>query len=246
MNFDITIAQEYIGDDLIQTVNGRQVHAALEVGKDYSSWVKAQIKRARLADGRDFTTVTQEGVGGKFSSIDYHFTIEGCKHIAMISGTDKGFEVRDYFIDCEKKMLAPKPPAELSRLDLIHLALDSENGRLDAVKKVYALGVVVAEQAPKVEALNRIATSMQGSLCIRDAAKNLQVAEKQLKNFLFDNGWVYNREGIKGTTNPLAYSSKLSSGLLEHKMSSTAMYASTQVRVTAKGLTKLAVAFESA
>src|SRR5690606_28048169 len=38
---------------------------------------------------------------------EYHLTIEAGKHIAMMSGTDKGFEVRDYFIECERLAMEP-------------------------------------------------------------------------------------------------------------------------------------------
>ena len=223
-----------IGGDAIETVDGRKVHAALESGKDYSSWVKAQIERARLGENKDFVVVTQKGVnplGGR-PVVDYHFTIEASKHIAMISGTDKGFEVRDYFIACEKKLTAPNFIVPTTLSGALRLAADQAD-TIDMQKAQLA----IAE--PKVAALNRIATAMKGSLCIRDAAKNLQVTEQKLKNFLFSNAWVYNREGIKGTTNPLAYAGKITSGFLEHKISGNAFYANTQVRVTAKGLTKI-------
>jgi prophage antirepressor-like protein len=38
--------------------------------------------------------------------IDYHLTLQGAMHIAMISNTEKGFEVRDYFIECEERYRA--------------------------------------------------------------------------------------------------------------------------------------------
>ena len=228
-----------IGGDAIQTVNGRKVHAALAVRKDYSDWVKVQIQRARLSENKDFVTIPQEGVGGKFSTIDYHFTIEASKHIAMICGTDKGFEVRDYFIACEKQLLAPKT-VELSRLDILQMAVDSEQGRLQAVNQVFALETTVARQTIKVEAFDRIATTVKGSLCIRDASKSLQITEKNFKQFLFGNHWVYNRTGAVGNKEPLAYSDKLSAGLLEHKIYTTANCLATQVRVTSKGIAKIA------
>ena len=65
------------------------LHAFLEVKKDFSNWIKKQIERARLVEGRDFITLTQkgernEGVRGASISIDYHLTIEAAKHIAMM------------------------------------------------------------------------------------------------------------------------------------------------------------------
>lgn len=101
MQFNIATID--ISGQAVQTVNAREVHSNLEVKKDFSDWVKAQIKRARLAENRDFVTVPQKGVGGKFDSIEYHLTTEAAKHFGMLSGTAKGFEVREYFIECERK-----------------------------------------------------------------------------------------------------------------------------------------------
>jgi hypothetical protein len=61
---------------------------------------------------------------------------------------------------------ARNPITALSRLDLLKLALDSEEQRLQLEIKVGAL-------APKAEALDRLALA-DGSFCIRDAAKTLQ------------------------------------------------------------------------
>jgi len=90
-------------------------------------------------------------------------------------------------------------------------------------------------------ALDRI-SNREGSLCIRDAAKTIQVSEKALFAYLRNNGWIYRRPGAG---HDLAYQPKLIAGLLVHK--ETGIYRAdgtekiaTQVRVTAKGLTALA------
>ena len=100
----VKISESTIGGQEIPTVSARDLHAGLGVGKDFSTWVKSQIKRARLFEGRDFITVAQKGVGGKFDSIEYHLTIDAAKHISMLSNTEKGFEIREYFITCEKRL----------------------------------------------------------------------------------------------------------------------------------------------
>lgn len=230
-----------IGGDAIQTVDGRRVHAALEVGQDYTSWVKNQVSRAQLTENADFvlvTNVSDKSTMGR-PRTDYHFTIDSAKNIALMSNSSKGKEVRTYFIACEKQLLAPSFAVPTTFSAALRLAAE----QADTID-MQRVQLAIAE--PKVAALNRIATAMQGSLCIRDAAKSLQVQEKQLKSYLFENKWVYNREGTSGNTNPLAFSSKLISGLLEHKIVSPMTHATTQVRVTTKGLTKLAVALEAA
>lgn len=133
MNELIKIESHALAGATVQTVNARYLHHFLEVAKDFSNWIKAQIDRARLVEGRDFVTAEQSAQKGGMASggrprTDYHLTLDAGKHVAMMSGTDKGFEVREYFLECERrsKALAPKPPAELSRMELIQIAMDAE------------------------------------------------------------------------------------------------------------------------
>lgn len=108
MNELITISSRRIGEQLQQTVNARHLHALLGVKRDFNRWMKDQIRRARLVEGRDYLTyqeVVQTPSGAKHRT-EYAITIDSAKHIGMMSGTDKGFEIRDYFIECERVALA--------------------------------------------------------------------------------------------------------------------------------------------
>ncbi|RCL02193.1 MAG: putative phage-encoded protein [Candidatus Tokpelaia sp. JSC189] len=94
--------------------------------------------------------------------------------------------------------------------------------------------------APKAEAFDRIATA-DGSLCITDAAKALQMRPKDLFNWLRSNGWIYRRFG---TSHDIGYQSHTSSGLLEHKVmtvlrSDGSEKMMEQVRLTSKGMARL-------
>lgn len=96
--------------------------------------------------------------------------------------------------------------------------------------------------APKAQALDRLATASQGSFCIRDAAKNLQVQEKWLRSFLIQQRWIYRRPM---GSELLAYSDKIQAGLMEHKIttgekSDGTEWTNTQARITAKGMAKIA------
>jgi len=107
MNELITIAQGNIGGETVQTVNARDIHSFLESKAEFSNWVKTQIERARLLENRDFVCTTNMSgkKRGGHNAKEYHLTTEAGKHISMMSGCDKGFEVRDYFIACEKAAL---------------------------------------------------------------------------------------------------------------------------------------------
>ncbi|MCO7216854.1 phage antirepressor KilAC domain-containing protein [Halomonas sp. OfavH-34-E] len=116
---------------------------------------------------------------------------------------------------------------------------------LGYTEKVLALESTVSEQAPKVQAFRRIAES-DGSLCLTDAAKHLQVRRKDLLAWLQVHRWIYRRAGNK---NWIAYQPRLHQGVLEHKVSTVHLEDGSekvceQVKVTPKGLAKLAETFE--
>lgn len=101
----------------------------------------------------------------------------------------------------------------------------------------------VEELTPKAEALDRIAIA-DGSLNLREAAKTLQIPERKFLALLEQKRWIY-RHPL--SSNWLAYAGRLHSGCLEHKLTTGQKpdgteWISTQVRVTAKGLTNLAKA----
>lgn len=111
----------------------------------------------------------------------------------------------------------------------------------DATERADKAEAQVEEMRPTVQAFDRIAKA-DGSLCITDAAKTLQVRPKDLTDWLQAHGWIYKRVGKRGW---LAYQPKLQQGLLEHKCHSFTRADGTEgfderVRVTPKGLAKLA------
>lgn len=107
--------------------------------------------------------------------------------------------------------------------------------------KVLALEHAVAEQAPTVQAFERLARA-DGAVCITVAAKNLQVRPKDLFQWLQAHEWIYRRVGGSGW---VAYQPRLQQGVLIHKVTTVARSDGTekqaeQVLVTPKGLTVLA------
>lgn len=113
---------------------------------------------------------------------------------------------------------------------------------LTYTEKVIALESKVQEQAPKVEALDRIATKTLGSMCITDAAKHLQVTPKHLFRWLHANAWIYRRAA---GSHWIAYQNRMPHHL-EHKITTVERSDGTekvceQVLVTANGLARLAM-----
>jgi phage antirepressor YoqD-like protein len=163
-------------------------------------------------------------------------TYELPKRESLILVSGYNIQLRAKIIDRWEQLesQAANPVANLTRVDLLKLALDSEEKRVALQRKVEIL-------APKAEALDRIETCSEGSLCIRDAAKTMQMQEKKFKQYLMEIGWTYRRPM---NDKVLAYAPILKQGLMEHKYttgerSDGTEWRDTQARVTAKGLARL-------
>ncbi|NJK86503.1 MAG: hypothetical protein HC906_11570 [Bacteroidales bacterium] len=63
------------------------------------------IERCKLNENEDYIVFNEnvKNPSGGRPTKEYALTLDSAKHIAMISGTEKGHEVRDYFIQFEKK-----------------------------------------------------------------------------------------------------------------------------------------------
>jgi len=123
-------------NDLKQMVNARDLHAFLEVGKDFSNWIKNRIEKYDFEEGRDFIIFIPqnhetrngevfarfgENPSGGRPSIEYHLSLDMAKEIAMVERNERGKQVRRYFIECEKQLregggLTVIPRAELEEL----------------------------------------------------------------------------------------------------------------------------------
>lgn len=90
-------------------VSGRQLHEALGVKTKYSDWFNRMIEYG-FTENQDFLLLKNEqqtGRGGH-NKVDHIIKLDMAKEIAMIQRTDKGKEVRKYFIQVEKDFNSPE------------------------------------------------------------------------------------------------------------------------------------------
>lgn len=176
--------------------------------------------------GRPTTIYEFEGEQGKRDSI------------VVVAQLSPEFTAKlvDRWQELEKQIASPAfdPMAALNDAEFLRGTL------LTYSEKVIALEHKVEEMKPDVEALDRIAKA-DGSMCITNAAKHLQVQPKFLFKLMSENHWIYRRAGGKTW---LAYQDRIQSGVLEHKVTTVERSDGSekvveQVLVTAKGLTKL-------
>ncbi|CAH1661625.1 conserved hypothetical protein [Hyphomicrobiales bacterium] len=235
------VTEGAIGAAMVQTVHARDLHRFIANRDHFATWMKDRIKQYGFVEGTDFVSFSENSEKGA-PRIEFAITLDMAKELAMVERNEQGKRARQYFIECERRAKGGIDPAVV-----LNDPASMRGLLLNYTEKVIELQGQVEEMRPQVQALDRIAIS-EGSFCVTDAAKTLQVQPKALFSFLRSHRWIYSRPG---TSQEVAYQDKLASGLLEHK--TTTVYRSdgsertvTQVRVTTKGLTRLAREFPSA
>jgi anti-repressor protein len=153
MNQLVKIGSRSIGQEVRQTVNARELHEFLGIDSKFADWMKRQIERARLVENRDYVTVSQkqEAVGNRGLTVEYHLTIDSGKAIGMMSATNKGFEIRDYFLECERQALTSQPQLPQTFSQALMLAARLQE---DVERKT----LQIQQDVPKVEFFNRVAS----------------------------------------------------------------------------------------
>ncbi|MBF1116513.1 MAG: phage antirepressor KilAC domain-containing protein [Solobacterium sp.] len=160
------------------TVSARELHKALEVNTDFNHWFTRMCEYG-FEDGKDFATFLSESTGGRPSQ-DAQITVDMAKEIAMLQRTEKGKEVRKYFIQIEKEWNSPER--------VMARALTIAN------KTIATLEIENKEMKPKALFADAVAAS-NSNILIGDLAKLIKqnghdIGQKRLFDWLRDNGYL--------------------------------------------------------
>lgn len=105
MNTLIKITEQTINQEIIQTVNARELHTFLAVGKRFATWITNRINQYAFEEGKDYIlTLPKIGKRKNVISKEYHLTLDMAKELSMVERNEKGRQARRYFIECEKKL----------------------------------------------------------------------------------------------------------------------------------------------
>ena len=134
-------------------VDARELHEALNVGTAFTVWLTRRAEEFGFEIGVDyFPNLESKRIGSvSHNRTDYLLTLDTAKELAMVERTDKGREIRRYFIECEKQLReihsdqTPELPASpLEKLQQINAGLISElsnqTGRIDHLETQLAPG----------------------------------------------------------------------------------------------------------
>ncbi|WGM00401.1 antA/AntB antirepressor family protein [Arsenophonus nasoniae] len=147
----ITIETKNINGELIQTVNARDLHAFLEIGKDFTTWIKDRIKQYGFAENIDFIVFTNSGenpFGGRPAK-EYHISLDMAKEPSMVERNEKGKQARQYFIECERQAKTATHVIPQTLPDALRLAAEM-------AEKVQHLSLVNKEQKTEIDCLKNL------------------------------------------------------------------------------------------
>lgn len=164
-----------------QLVSARDLHKALELKIRFSLWWDKN--NDGLIEGQDFTSVSMDTVvnNGAIRRLqDYALTLDTAKHIAMQSKTEKGHEIRSYFIKVEKAWNNPEM--------VVQRALQIQTRKVDALR------LENEQMKPKALFADAVATS-HTSILIGDLAKlirqnGVDIGQNRLFAWLREHGYL--------------------------------------------------------
>lgn len=205
------------------TVSGRELYEALKVETPYKKWFDRMTEYG-FSENSDFWTILSESTGGR-PATDHQLTIPMAKELCMLQRTDKGKQMRQYFIAVEEQWNSPD--AIMAR------ALQLSNAKMKQLQiEVSTLTVENQIMKPKADYFDDLVDRnlLTG---IRETAKEFGIKQKDFVNFLMDKKYLYRDK--KGKLAP--YAKPLADGLFELKESKNdaTAWSGTQTMITPKG-----------
>ncbi|HEM5161399.1 TPA: phage antirepressor KilAC domain-containing protein [Streptococcus suis] len=172
-----------VNDNQEPVVSGRQLHEALGVKTAYKDWFPRMTEYG-FVEGQDFLPNLGKSTGGR-QAVDHVIKLDMAKEIAMIQRTDRGKQVRQYFIQVEKEFNSPEK--------IMARAL------LLADKKVHQLEAQIEADKPKVLFADAVSAS-HSSILVGDLAKlisqnGFKIGANRLFAWLRENGYLIKRKG---------------------------------------------------
>lgn len=175
---------EIIKIDVENKVSGRELHDFLEVGRDFTTWMKQMIGYG-FSEHADYETCSPNSgseIHGGQNKVDYRMTIDMAKEICMIQRTEKGKQARQYFIECEKRLKGQKPMSQLEILAGATKALLDQQREIDRIK------MANEKQEKEMKVLNSRVDTMNGVCITGDKQQKLN---QMIRLYATRNGLQY-------------------------------------------------------
>lgn len=169
--------------DLKQAVDAKELYKALGLNTtQWARWSASNIENNPFAvEGLDFEAFAIMSNGREFSN--YLLSIDFAKKLAMQVRTEKGEEVRNYFLECEdraKQVANPAPALPATYLEALKALVNSEEEKV-----VIQHQLTVA--APKLEYYEQVLDQKE-LYTISEVAKKNGITAQELNKVLAANG----------------------------------------------------------
>lgn len=173
-----------------QLVSARELYEFLELDKSqWARWTKKNIEEI-FEENQEYQRLDIVSNGN--NTTEYILKLDVAKELSMLSRSEKGKEVRRYFIEVEKKYKSLKVPQSYAQalLEAGRLALELE--RVELENKVQKQ--LISEYEPKVTYYDKILQSVN-SVNISQIAKDYGISGKELNEILSQEKVQYKQNG---------------------------------------------------
>ncbi|ASM53709.1 hypothetical protein PNIG_a1563 [Pseudoalteromonas nigrifaciens] len=213
------------------------------VGNPHASVIK--VIRQNIADFEEFGNIgfeIQNSISGAGRPTEYAILNEQQSALLLTyfrnNDTVKAFKkaLIKAFFEMRDELNKRQAPAEnLSRMDILQLAMQSEEERLRLEQEKLKLEHQIEEEAPRVAFAKQVEAAPD-AISVAQAAKVIGTGQRRLFAFLRQIGWISRRNE--------PYQTKIESGYLDVKLGSWdhpdhGLKQSVTALVTGKGLSKL-------
>ena len=140
----VPVSETNINGKLQQTVSAKQLHTFLNVGRDFSNWIKGRIEQYGFTLNDDYLLSDYSPKLGNNSlneltpnlakntrrgrpEKDYILTIGTAKELAMIENNEHGRAIRKYFIRCEEQLKQIAPAIQKKELKRLKARIEVAN-----------------------------------------------------------------------------------------------------------------------
>lgn len=103
----VQVVKATINNEIVPTVNARDLHLDLESKQEFSKWIKDRVEKYDFREWIDFMTILSKSNWRPRN--DYILKLDVAKEIAMVENNDKWRELRRYFIEVEKSFKEVRP-----------------------------------------------------------------------------------------------------------------------------------------
>ena len=209
MKFEIE--KREINGELVNAVLARDVWRALDSKQEYANWFKRRVDQSGFVEGEDYRLLDklikqnideeliEPGSGGS-NRVDHAVSIDMAKHLGMMERNEKGKDVRQYFIDAEKKSRAiaiithaeDGMGAMIRMADSLRVCESSKINMLTSVIEHYGLPTTMLPRYAVDQSSTSTAGSSQSTHSLTSLLKSHKtgLTARKANIILFDHGII--------------------------------------------------------